>query len=261
MRVIAVDWSGAKAGVRGPLKLWHAEAANGGLCDLRGWRERDGLVAYLTDVAATEPGLVVGLDFAFSAPRWFLDELCLRSAPELWDLACSRGEGWLAGCEPPFWGRIRGSRPEMPSLYRRADMLNVAGISPKSVFQIGGPGQVGTGSVRGWPYLKRLRDAGFAVWPFDASRLPLAVEIYPRLLTGAVNKSRPESRATYLDRHYPELDAEHRAVAAASEDAFDAAVSALVMSRLGHEFSALPRITDPTSLLEGLIWKPDGYAH
>ena len=43
----------------------------------------------------------------------------------------------------------------------------VRGIAPKSVFQIGGAGSVGTASLRGMPVLQRLREAGFAVWPFD----------------------------------------------------------------------------------------------
>jgi hypothetical protein len=44
--------------------------------------------------------------------------------------------------------------------------------------------------------------------------------------------------------------------AAGSEDAFDAAVSAIIMSRHRDELSALPRVTDATVRLEGWIWEP-----
>jgi hypothetical protein len=215
----------------------------------------------LIEMARQNPSIVVGLDFAFSAPRWYLERLGLRSATELWHLASLQGEGWLSACEPPFWGRVRGTRPLVPAYYRRADLMQVGGISPKSVFQIGGPGQVGTGSVRGWPCLSRLRQAGFAVWPFEEARVPLAIEIYPRLLTGPVKKSRPEARLAYLEQHHAGIAPGLRELAAASEDAFDAAVSAVVMSRHEAEFGSLPKVNDRTSLLEGLIWKPDGNAY
>ena len=256
MRVIAVDWSGAKAGSKARTKLWHAEALEGRLVHIKGWPSREELVSYLIDVARREPELAVGLDFAFSAPQWFLESRGLMSAADLWELASREAEGWLTAGEPPFWGRMRGSRPEMPSYYRVADRLSVAGIRPKSVFQIGGPGQVGTGSLRGWPQLGALRNAGFSVWPFDEACMPLVVEIYPRLMTGAVRKSSAEARQAYLDANCPSLTPEQTALAASCEDAFDATVSAIVMARHQEEFAHLPKVNDRTSLLEGLIWRP-----
>jgi hypothetical protein len=256
MRVIAVDWSGAKTGSRVRTKLWHAEAIDGRLVQIMAWASRDELVSCLIDLAAREPELAVGLDFAFSAPRWFLESRGLMSVTELWQLASREAESWLAACEPPFWGRVRGSRPEMPSYLRVADRLSVAGISPKSVFQIGGPGQVGTGSLRGWPQLQRLRNGGFTVWPFDVASMPLVVEIYPRLMTGPVRKSSAVARQAYLDANCPSLTSEQVCIAASCEDAFDATVAALVMARHEAEFARLPKVNDRTSLLEGLIWKP-----
>src|SRR5947207_2673911 len=81
-------------------------------------------------------------------------------------------------------------RPTLEEHLRRTDrdVPGIGGIRPKSVFQIGGAGAVGTGSIRGMSLLKRLSDAGFAVWPFDSAQFPLVVEIYPRLLTGSVKK-------------------------------------------------------------------------
>ncbi len=82
------------------------------------------------------------------------------------------------------------------------------------------------------------------------------VEIYPRTLTGAVVKSDPSARVAHLDRHHPGLDPELRDRAIASEDAFDAAVSALVMSRHESALRDLPPLHDPVVRREGWVWSP-----
>jgi hypothetical protein len=136
-------------------------------------------------------------------------------------------------------------------------MAAVGGVRPKSTFQIGGAGSVGTGSVRGWPALIRLREAGFAIWPFDEpAHPPIAVEIYPRTLTGRVVKSDRSARARLLDARYPALPPVLRHRAIASEDAFDAAVSALEMSGHEHALRSLPRVDDDTARREGRVWTP-----
>jgi hypothetical protein len=86
--------------------------------------------------------------------------------------------------------------------------------------------------------------------------MPLVVEIYPRLLTGPVNKSRLESRLAYLDAAFPDLPAGMRETAASSEDAFDAAVSALRMAA-ALDCASLPVIANADVLLEGVIWHPN----
>lgn len=182
-------------------------------------------------------------------------------ARELWALVDRAAEGWLATCEPPFWGRPGKRRPPVAAArdpLRRADreVPGTAGIHPKSVFQIGGAGAVGTGSLRGMPVLHRLHTAQFSIWPFDPHGWPRVVEIYPRLLTGQVKKSNAADRAAYLERYYPTLGDELRGRAASSEDAFDAAVSALVMAQHLDDLNALPSTTDRQLLLEGLIWHP-----
>jgi hypothetical protein len=201
---------------------------------------------------------VIGLDFAFSLPAWFLDELGVATGHDLWALACDRAEDWLAACAPPFWGRRGSRRPDLPSHFRRTEMdvPAVGGIRPKSVFQVGGSGAVGTGSLRGMRLLLRLHRAGFSIWPFDPPGWPRVVEIYPRLLTGPVKKRQAIERARYLDHHYPQLQAEHRLFASAGEDAFDAAVSALVMAQHAGDLSTLPALADPQLVREGVIWHP-----
>ena len=129
-------------------------------------------------------------------------------------------------------------------------------VRPKSVFQIGGAGAVGTGSVRGMPHLLTLAKNGFGIWPFSEG-WPRVVEIYPRALTGPVNKGRWSARHDYLVEHFPEQPKDLLERAAGSEDAFDAAVSALVMSEHEAELRALGPLADPPYGIEGKIWRPE----
>jgi hypothetical protein len=108
------------------------------------------------------------------------------------------------------------------------------------------------------PILKQLRDAGFAVWPFDAPRFPMVVEIYPRVLTGPVVKGREGGRRQYLETRYPSLTPQVLADASRSDDSFDALVSALVMAGHTEEFSVLTPARDADQLFEGQIWFPNG---
>jgi len=256
MRVLAVDWSGdAHLAAR---RIWLAEAdAPGRLVRLEAGRDRAAIADHLTAQAGQ---VTIGLDFAFSFPAWFVHRLGLASAPDLWAHVAESGEGWLAACEPPFWGRPGRRRPdESGGLYRRRTeqaLAPVSGIRPKSVFQIGGAGAVGTGSIRGMPLLHQLFRAGASIWPFVEGSWPAVVEIYPRLLTRAVRKSNADERRGYLEARYPRLDPEHLRLGTLSEDAFDAAVSALVMVEHLDDLQALPIELDPVLRLEGRIWHP-----
>jgi hypothetical protein len=68
-----------------------------------------------------------------------------------------------------------------------------------------------------------------------------------------VRKREGLARAEYLAAL--DLEPGLRSLAEASEDAFDAAVSAMVMSRSGG-WHGLARPADPVLLLEGAIWTP-----
>ena len=235
-----------------------AEASEGVLVRLETGRSRAEVVDELVARASERPGIVVGFDFSFSLPEWFLAARGFMCARELWDAAAIDGDRWLRECEPPFWGRPGHRRPELPAHLRRteATMVAVGGIRPKSSFQIGGAGSVGTGSVRGFPVLAALQDAGYAIWPFDEpAEAPVAIEIWPRAFTGAVVKSSPTARAQHVDFHLPRIDPFRDAVVG-SEDAFDAAVSAVVMSRHEAQLRALPPATHALDLLEGCVWTP-----
>jgi hypothetical protein len=264
MRVIAIDWSGAESGAA--RRIWLAEAQDGSLVRLERGRTREQVAEFLLREGRRTPSLVVGLDFAFGFPAWFAAERAVADGPALWALAEREGDAWLRGCEPPFWGRPGKRRTvhDADRAFRRTERQapRVAGIAPKSVFQVGGAGAVGTGSVRGMPLLARLHEAGWRVWPFTEGSCPVgaaaptAIEIYPRLLTGAVNKSSFSQRAEYLRHRFPRLAAEPGVVASSSEDAFDAAVSALVMAEHVEALAALTCARDAIERIEGAIWWP-----
>jgi hypothetical protein len=258
VRILAVDWSGRQSGERPAIVA--ALVDEGRLVEVRSGRSRSEVVEAALESARDDDRLVVGLDFAFSFPAWFLEERGFHSALELWDAAAVQGEEWLARCDPPFYGRAGRWFPTLPvdRLFRRTELAvpAVAGIRPKPVFKIGLQGNVGTGAIRGMPYLARLHHAGFHIWPFDPPGWPRAIEIYPRLLTGPVDKARPAARSQYLNTVPWTIDASLKAAAQASEDAFDATVSALRMWDLRSDLEALPAVIDPVVRLEGWIWLP-----
>ncbi len=256
MRVVAVDWSGRAVGER--RAIWLAEARDGVLRRLEDGRTRDEVCDHLLALARDDPSLVVGFDFSFSFPSWFLDEHGYATVDELWEAAERDGERWIHDCAPPFWGK-RGRRHPEPVVALRATEIAlgaVGSVRPKSTFQVGGAGSVGTGSIRGFPALRRLRRGGFAIWPFDAPRTPFAVEVWPRACTGAVVKRDQSARAALLDARFPDLADELRTRAVAGEDAFDAAVTALVMAGHATELAALEPPQHPAAPLEGWAWSP-----
>jgi hypothetical protein len=231
VRILAVDWSGNASRSQARKVIWIGEST-GGDFGLMSGRDRDEIVDFLIAEAWRDPDLVVGLDFAFGVPDWFALSRDAETARDVWRLVAREGESWLKDPKAPFW---RLKKPHFDDAeFRRTERDHAApGIQPKSVFQLGGAGHVGTASLRGMPYLLRLQDS-FAIWPFDAPRLPLIVEIYPRLFTAG-------GWASGLP-------------AGLNEHARDAAASALAMSRWDGEWRSLRR--DERYLLEGQIWSP-----
>ena len=231
VRILAIDWSGRRAN---PARaIWLGEAVDGELQRVEGGRDRREVIEHVLEEAERDPRLVVGLDFAFSVPEWFARRLGAVDARALWRLVARQGEDWLADPRPPFW---RARRPALgePALRRTELAVARRGVRPKSVFQLAGAGNVGTGSLRGMPFLLELSER-FAIWPFDEPRLPLVVEIYPRLFLAAGWAGR-----------LPPMPNEH---------ARDAAASALAMASWRGDWTRLPR--NRHDLLEGRIWRPE----
>lgn len=257
LRVVAVDWSGARTGAE--RRIWLAEVIDGALLRLESGRGREAMAEHLIALARDARPMVVGLDFAFSMPAWYLRRLGVRGAQDLWARAGADGERWLAACEPPFWGRPGKPRAALRGAFRvtETSCAAVGGIRPKSVFQVGGAGAVGTGSLRGMPLLLALHRAGLSIWPFDAPGPHTVVEVYPRVFTGPVAKRRHDARLAHLRAHFGTLRPPMLDRAASSEDAFDAAVSALRMWEHRASLARLRRARDLLTLREGAIWLPE----
>jgi hypothetical protein len=239
-RVIAVDWSGKAKGAAE--SIWRAVVIDGHLVELENGLDRAEITEWIVEYAQRHPRTVVGLDFAFSFPAWFCERGGWGSGRDVWDSMRVRADELLDTCEPPFWGRAETKAQKLGHAFRQTE-LDVEG-QPKSVFQIGGAGAVGTGSLRGMRHLAQLAEAGFAIWPFDEPGWPLVAEIYPRLLTpkGLV-KSRHLERRAHLTQTFPDQNQVLLERAAGSEDAFDAAISALTMAQHLDELENPTRLT------------------
>ncbi|GAA4876289.1 hypothetical protein [Actinomycetospora straminea] len=257
MEAIAVDWSGdARAAHR---RIRVATAEPGRLVAVRGGLDRDGVAALLRKRAAAGP-LVAGLDFSFALPAWFAREHGCADVAALWDLVAREGERWLRECRPPFWGRGATPRPPLdparPGFRVTEEAARADGLDPRSTFQIGGAGAVGTGSLRGMPHLARLRAAGFAVWPFDDAGPATLVEIYPRVHTGPVVKRSATARRAVAGAD-PRIPAALLDDVVATEDAFDAALSALALAEHRDELGDLRAApAGSPEALEGALWRP-----
>lgn len=247
-RAVAVDWSGRRTGES--RYIFVAEAEDGRLLRLEAGRTRGEVADHLLGVAGRGSVDLIGLDFAFAAPAWFMDEHGCSTAADLWALAAAgKAEEWLERCQAPFWGRPGRRRPpvekDRPELRRCEAELRPR---PRSVFQIGGAGAVGTGSLRGWPVLHRLRVEGLAVWPFDPSGATSVIEVWPRLHTPGLVKSRPAARAAFVAGWAEPF----RSMAERSDDALDAAAAAMALSAAEPQLPAV----DPLTAREGALWQP-----
>ncbi|MBC7843907.1 MAG: hypothetical protein H7099_16415 [Gemmatimonadaceae bacterium] len=255
MECIAIDWSGAVTGEAS--RIWIARAVGGTLTALFAPGGRNAVREFLLDRRRDASPALVGLDFAFGMPQWYADVRGWRAGRDVWCAARDDGEHWLRDCPPPFWGRAGTTRPHAAPLgLRQTERGWPRSPRPKSVFQVGGAGSVGTGSVRGMPMLLALSDARWAIWPFDAPSSHTIVEIYPRLFTGPVVKREGASRAAFLRANHVHVASAFRHAMQVSEDAFDAGISALVMSQCVP--ASLPLdVSDPIARMEGRIWAPD----
>lgn len=215
--VVIADWSARTAAAPArPARdaLWwcvHGE-------EPRYERTRGALEAALGDLLERRRGrALVGFDFSFSYPRWFLEALGMDWRAlwawlerEIRDEPGANNRFAIAeelnrratGEAAPFWGTPRETawlkRRRPP---RRADRPELRGCEaafrprPKSAFQLWGAGSVGSQTLLGIPALERLRRrfAGeIAVWPFEAAdkRIVLA-EVYPSCLPKALWSGHP----------------------------------------------------------------------
>jgi hypothetical protein len=273
-QTIGVDWSGAGPVSAQRAAIWLAVVRDGVLCELTPGLSRAEATRRAIDLAGLHPRTLLGLDFAFSLPRWWMERQGFAAAEDVWRWAAEQAAdddlGWLRGLPAPFWGvRFRPKPtdvfgPEQPELRRTEAESTAPGAIPKSTFRLFGPGTVGAQSLRGHPCLLVLRDSGFSIWPFEPPVWPLAVEVFPRLLVGQVapglaHLKGAALRAAAVDAAPPGLTGPagvQASLLAANQDAFDAAVSAWALW-LGRgaliDLPAEEHVKDYR--LEGRIWR------
>lgn len=273
IQAIGVDWSGAQSQATQRDSIWVAVIRGGELVELSSGRTRDETVAYALALAQEHPRTVIGLDFAFSLPRWYLEEREITNTKALWAWAreqedaadaSAAGWGWPADLPPPFWGPHVRPLPDVlreRHRFRRTEMAaKRPGASPQSPFQLTGAGSVGSQSLRGMAQLARLENA--AVWPFDRPGWPLVVEVFPRLF---LRELRPDLIALsggelveQMVETSPEKmwggRAEWRDALLESQDAIDATAAAWGLWATRSILAALPEESEHTYLLEGRIF-------
>ena len=225
--VIIVDWSASN--VPTPAReskdaVWIGIARASG-DEARYFRTRASAEAALLDLLDQEKTrrVLVGFDFPMGYPQGFAERLTgTASAKAVWGWietemsddahnrnnrleVAARANRAFAG-PGPFWVVNQGlARTDLPfgkigkvdfaalgvAEMRQIERSGLAG-RPKSVWQLTGPGSVGSQSLTGLPVIARLsRKPGVAVWPFDGVALSeiVVAEVYPSLLTPAIGQS------------------------------------------------------------------------
>lgn len=272
---IGVEWSGSAKEKDAAKSIWTACVRDGVLDSLITGRGRRATADALIAEAAQGQPLVVGMDFAFSLPAWYLELQNWGSAFDLWDtLARVEDEQglesqWPRALPPPFWGPNVRLKPELnpgETWFRRTEGETRAytNAHPKSVFQITGAGSVGGQSMRGMPILRALRANGFSIWPMDPPSQQMVVEVYPRALLqwlrpGVEGAAGDEARAAFLDDAPPAFwgnNPAHRELLAANGSAFDAAVAAWALWVGRDAVAQLPEDAGQPFAREGRIWIP-----
>lgn len=272
---IGVEWSGSAKEKDAGKSIWTAIVRGGVLESLVTGRGRRATADALIAEAASGRPTVVGMDFAFSLPGWYLDLQNWESAFALWEvLARMENEQgaesqWPRSLPAPFWGPNVRLKPELnggETWFRRTEdeTREYTQAHPKSVFQITGAGSVGGQSMRGMPVLRMLRDNGFSVWPMDPPSPQMIVEVYPRALLqwlrpGVEGVAGDEARAAFLE-DAPEAfwgnDPGLRTVLESNGSAFDAAVAAWALWVGRDALTHLPVDAGEPFRREGRIWLP-----
>src|SRR5205085_11918962 len=141
-RSIGIDWSGI-GGADQRKTIFVAEVKSEALTrPPTNGRTRKEVVDWLIAEASDDPRMIVGLDFGFSLPSWYLTSLGITTARELWNrLADERLTprmeqlglaDWLKDPEPPFWSASKAASGLQPGQeYRRTELeLHAPGTQP-----------------------------------------------------------------------------------------------------------------------------------
>ena len=187
---IGIDYSGAATPTTGLHGLRVAEASAGeeprSVVPGSGrptW-SRQCLAEWLVNLLRERGRVIVGMDHAFSFPQESLKRVGLATWDGFLDYFCSQWQTDQRSVEKAREARaqVMGNRTELRLTERWTS-------SAKSVFLLGGPGQVGKSTHAGIPWLRYIRrSVGEHVhfWPYDGFDIPAdkscVTEVYPAML-------------------------------------------------------------------------------
>jgi hypothetical protein len=95
---------------------------------LESGRDRTEVIRYVIEESKKAPKIIVGLDFAFSCPEWFVKSKNCHTIYDFWRLAEKQGEEWMNAS--PFWST--GKPEQADKEYRQCELVLA---SPSSVFK------------------------------------------------------------------------------------------------------------------------------
>lgn len=278
-RFIAIDWSGGRGSRHKGIAV--AACAMGdepphlvAPPDGQSW-SREGLGRWLMTQVGAGP-VLAGFDFSFSLP--FVDHGHYLpglggDARALWDaieeVAADDADlygGRFAARHAAHFLTARGRGAAFsPRLRLTEAACRAQGLGrAESSFHLIGPSQVGLGSLAGMRLLRRLSQAGAAVWPFDAPGALTVVELYTRLFLKRAGVGAQKIRdAETLGRALAGLGTRApEGAGALSDHETDVLVSAAGMRMLagegghepGHGLWNPPALSDTVRRTEGWTW-------
>jgi hypothetical protein len=257
-QAVVVRWTGDAREAHEGIWIARVDVATGAVLELTSAYLRHAATSRLLDILEDTQATVVGFNFPFSLPAWFLRDNEL-TAKALWADAALRAS-WLETCPEPFYGRAARRRPwpkPRGPLYRETELAALAarGIATPTVFRLAGSKQPGATCLRCAGALDRLQAAGVAIWPFDDPRLPMCVEIDHRLLLPDIDVFDRKARAHHIDvTRWPQPGPD-RDAAVDNPHAFEAVFCA---RRLAGAGEIVARDWSPTVVerTEGRIYEP-----
>lgn len=271
--VIGVKWSGA-AKSRDAARAIKIAVIVDDVARIEEGHDREAATAFIDALGDNSERALVGMDFGFGLPQWYMESEGYESALDVWaELAgmetfYGRDTQWpRAFLGYPYWGPQIRRKPAIPHArgwYRGTErtVRETTGVLGYSVFQLSGAGSVGSQSVRGVGRLLELRELGWAVWPFDPPDAHTIVEVFPKayrsLVTGQELRSDPTAqRDALISAMDRDLHMEPDLLRVLEEDyaATDAMLAAWLLWRNDPD---LPDLTDdPVAMVEGQIWLPE----
>ena len=241
---LMVDWSANSKRKRGPDSIWWAHVRNGATgivqkcCNPPTRREAiDQISSAIRGELSGGRRVLVGFDFAFGYPEGFAEALTgSPRALAVWE--CLAGESGdrkqfqiadkdnnqnnrfeiaaainaeLGSARGPFWQVGLKNNRGLPGATTRQNrfpeqrVTDECAVGAKTVWQVSGPGSVGSQTLVGLPLLYRLirdyKDQKVRVWPFDTGLCidpdaqAVLVEIYPSLLRVQIAARQKEGEA------------------------------------------------------------------